>query len=118
MHLLSTSVCVCLCVYVCVHLSRFSSVQLFVTPWTITHQPPLSMGVSKQEYWSGFPCTSSEDLPNPGIKPTSLLSPALAGEFFTANVTWEAPTQYLFLFQKEHLHFTLHYFLEGVKMNQ
>ena len=90
MHLLSTSVCVCLCVYVCVHLSRFSSVQLFVTPWTITHQPPLSMGVSKQEYWSGFPCTSSEDLPNPGIKPTSPCASCIGRWVLYHCATWEA----------------------------
>ena len=50
-------------------LSHFSHVQLFATPWTIAHQAPLSMGFSKQEYWSGFPCPPPGDLPNPGIKP-------------------------------------------------
>ena len=48
------------------------------------------MGSSRQEYWSGMPFPSPGDLPNPGIKPTSLTSPALAGEFFTTNITWEA----------------------------
>ena len=48
----------------------------FVTMWTVAHQAPLSMGFPKQEYWSGLPIPSSEDLPNPGIK---LVSPALAG---------------------------------------
>ena len=57
-----------------------SPVQLFVTPWTVACQAPLSMEFFRQEYWSGLPCTSPGDLPNPGIKPTS---PALAGEFFT-----------------------------------
>ena len=42
---------------------------LFVTPWTIAHQAPLSMGFSRQEYWSGLPCPPPGDLPNPGIKP-------------------------------------------------
>ena len=46
----------------------------------IVHQPPLSMGFSRQEYWSGSPFPSPGDLPNPGIKPRS---PALVGEFFT-----------------------------------
>ena len=68
-------------------LSHFSHVQLFATPWTIAHQAPLSMGFSKQEYWSGFPCPPPGDLPNPGIKPVSLRSPALAGGFFTASTT-------------------------------
>ena len=67
--------------YVCV-LSCFSLVWLFVTPWTIAHQAPLSMGFPRQEYWSGLPFPSPGDLPDPGIKPGSLSSSALAG--FTA----------------------------------
>ena len=51
---------------------------------------PLSMGFSRQEYWSVFPSPSPEDLPNPGIKLPSLVSPALAGRFFTTSTTWEA----------------------------
>ena len=70
-------------------LSHFSHVQLFVTPWTVAHQAALSMGFSKQEYWSGFPCPPPGGLPNPGIKPVSLRSPALAGGFFTDSTTWE-----------------------------
>ena len=46
-------------------------VQLFATPWTVAHQAPLSMGFSRQEYWSGLPFPSPGDLPNPGIKPRS-----------------------------------------------
>ena len=64
-----------------------------VTPRAVARQAPLSMGFSRQEYWSGLPCPPPGDLPNPGIKPTSftsLMSPALAGEFFSASVTWEA----------------------------
>ena len=56
---------------------------LFVTPWTVARQAPLSMGFSRQEYWSGLPCPPPGDLPNPGMEPTSLVSPALAGGFFT-----------------------------------
>ena len=67
-----------------------SRVWLFASPWTVAHQAPLSMGFSRQEYWSGLPCPSPGDLPNPGIKPTSLMSPALAGRFFTTSATWEA----------------------------
>ena len=57
--------------YACV-LSCFRGVRLFATPWTIAHQAPLSMGFSRQEYWSGLPCPPPGDLPNPGIKPVSL----------------------------------------------
>ena len=49
------------------------------TSWTIIHQAPLSMGFSKQEYWSGLPFLSPGDLPDPGIKPVSLTSPAWVG---------------------------------------
>ena len=52
-------------------LSHFSRVQLFVTPWTVAHQAPLSMGFPRQEYWSGLPFSSPGDLPDPGIKPGS-----------------------------------------------
>ena len=53
-----------------------------VTPWTVALQAPLSMGFSRQEFWSGLPCAPPEDLPNPRIKPASPLSPPLAGGFF------------------------------------
>ena len=49
-----------------------------VTLWTVAHQAPLSMGFSRQEYWSGLPSPPPGDLPNPGIEPVSLMSPALA----------------------------------------
>ena len=58
---------------------------------TVAHQAPLSMGFSRQEYWSGLPVPPPGDLPNPGIEPTSLRSPASAGGFFTASATWETP---------------------------
>ena len=82
-------VCMCVCVCVCV-LSHFSCVWLCVTLWTVACQAPLSMRFSRQEYWSGLPCPSPRDLPNPGIKRTSLRSPALAGGFFTKSAIWEA----------------------------
>ena len=53
-----------------------------VTPQTIAHQASLSRGFSRQEYWSGLPFPSPGDLPDPGIEPTSLASPTLAGGFF------------------------------------
>ena len=49
----------------------FSRVRLFATPWTVAYQAPLSMGFSRQEYWSGLPFPSPGDLPNPGIEPGS-----------------------------------------------
>ena len=72
-------VCVCVCVCVC----ALSHVWFFVTPWTIAHQPPLSMGFLKQEYWSGLPFPPPGDYPNPGMEPKSPVSLALAGRFFT-----------------------------------
>ena len=71
-------------------LNCFSRVRLCATPWTIACQAPLSMGFSRQEYWSGLPCPPPWDLPDPGIETTSLKSPALAGGFFTTSATWEA----------------------------
>ena len=50
-------------------LSRFSRVRLFVTPWTVAYQALPSMGVSRQEYWSGLPFRSPGDLPDPGFEP-------------------------------------------------
>ena len=60
------------------------------------HQAPLSMGFSTQEYWSGLPCPSPGELPSPGIKPTSLTSPTLAGGFFTTSAAWETPRRMYF----------------------
>ena len=71
-------------------LSCFSPVLLFATLQTVAHQAPLSMGFSRQEYWSGLPCPSQGALPNPGIKLASLTSPALAGRFFSTSATWKA----------------------------
>ena len=72
--------CVCM-------LSCFSRVRLFETLWTAAHQAPLSMGFSRQEYRRGLPCPPPRDLPDPGIEPTSLMSPASAGGFFTTTTT-------------------------------
>ena len=57
----------------------------FVTPCTVIHQAPLSMGLPRQEYWSKLPFPSQGHLPNPGIKPISPMPPALAGRFFTTE---------------------------------
>ena len=52
-------------------------------------QAPLSIRFLRQEYWNGLPCSPPGDLPNPGIEPASLMSPALAGGFFATSATWE-----------------------------
>ena len=57
-------------------VKSLSHVRLFVAPWTVAHQAPLSMGFSRQEYWSGVPFPSPGDLPNSGIEPKSPVSPA------------------------------------------
>ena len=67
--------------------SQFSLIRLFTTLWTTACQAPLFIGFFRQEYWSGLPFLSPEDLPNPGIKPSFLMSPALAGMFFTTSAT-------------------------------
>ena len=62
-------------------LSHFNQVRLFETPWTIALQVPLSMGFSRQEYWSGLTFPPAEDLPDPGTEPMSPVSPALQVDF-------------------------------------
>ena len=64
---------------------------LFETPWIIVHQAPLSVGFSRQEYWSGLPCPPPGDLPNPGMEP---ISPALADGLFTTEPPGR-PTEHL-----------------------
>ena len=63
-------------------LKSLSPVQLFVTPWIVAHQAPLSMRFSRQEYWSGLPFPSPGDLPNPGIEPGS---PTLEADALTSE---------------------------------
>ena len=70
------------------YTQSLSRVRLFVAPWTIALQAPLSLGFSRREYWSGLPFPSPGHLPNPGIKPTS---PALADGFFTAEPPGKRP---------------------------
>ena len=69
------------------YVGVLSLVQPFGTPWS--HQAPLSMGLSRQEDWSGLPFPPPGDLPDPGTEPTSLMSPALAGEFFITSASEE-----------------------------
>ena len=77
---------------VCVQ--TLSCVRLFAAPWTVSRQAPLSLGFPGQEYWSGKPFPPPGDLPDPGMEPMSLMSPALAGGFFTTGAIWEAPCVY------------------------
>ena len=62
-----------------------------MTPWAVACQAPLSMGFSRQEYWSGLPFPSPGDHPDPGIEFMFLASLVLAGGFLTTSVAWEAP---------------------------
>ena len=66
-------------------LNRFSRVRLCVILWTVAHEALMAVGFSRQEYWSGLPCPPSGGLPDPGIEPTPLTSPASAGRFFTTS---------------------------------
>ena len=70
----------------CAVLSHFGRVLLFVTLWTVACHTPLSMGFCRQEDWSGSPCPTPWDFPDPPL----LCSPALAGRFLTTCATWKA----------------------------
>ena len=70
----------------CMHGQSLRCVWLFVTPQTVAHQAPLSVGFSQQEYRSGLPFLLSGDLPHPGIEPTTPASPALIGGFFITEL--------------------------------
>ena len=83
--------------FCCAVLSHFSCIKLFATPWTVAHQALLSMGFSRQEYWSGLRCPPPGDLPNSGIEPVSLTYPALASGFFTTSAIWETQSYYIYI---------------------
>ena len=70
-----------------IRANSLQSCPTLLTLGTLACQAPLSMGFPRQEYWSGLPCPPPGDLPNPGIKATSLMSPALAGGIFTISAT-------------------------------
>ena len=70
-------------IHTCVHAQSLSCVQLLGTLWTVAHQAPQSMELFRQEYWSGLPFLPPAYLPDTGVEPESLESPALAGGFFT-----------------------------------
>ena len=69
------------------HYGLFAKVESNFLQHYVAHQAPLSMGFSRQEYWSGLLCPPPGDIPNPRIEPVSLLSPAWAGGFFTTSTT-------------------------------
>ena len=75
-------------------MCSISCTWLFVTPWSVAHLDPLSIGFYRQEYWSGLPFPPPGDLPNPGTKLESLASPALADKF-TTWATWEASVKHI-----------------------
>ena len=76
----------CVCVLSCVRPVE--------NPWTVACQATLSMEFSRQEHWSGLPFSTPGDLPDQGIKPVSLVSPVLAGRFFTTGAMWKAWEDY------------------------
>ena len=80
---ISHKMCVCVCVCVLSH------VQLFATLWIVAHHAPVSVEFPKQEYWSWLQFPAPEDLSNPGIEPTSPVSPALASGFLNISATWK-----------------------------
>ena len=71
-----------------VKVKSLSRVRLFATPWTVARQAPLSMGFSRQEYWSGLPFPSPEDLPNPEIESRS---PALQADALSSEPPGKPP---------------------------
>ena len=81
--------CICLHIYththVRVHSQSLQSCLTLCNPMDCSYQAPLSMGFSRQEYWSEMPCPLPGDLANPGTESQSLASPTLAGDFFTTS---------------------------------
>ena len=76
-------------------VKSLSRVQLFVTPWTVTHQAPLSMEFFRQEYWSGLPFPSPGDLSNPGIEPGS---PSLQADALPSEPPWKPLYIYIYIY--------------------
>ena len=77
------------------HTKSLQSCQLFVTPWTVVCQAPLSMGFSRHEYWSGLPFPLSGYLPDQDIELMSPAAPELAGGFFTTEPPEKPKFQYI-----------------------
>ena len=72
--------------YILYSAQPLGGIQLCVTPWTVTHQAPLSIELFRQEYWNWLPFPTPGDLPDPGIKPVFLASPALAGGLYLCHL--------------------------------
>ena len=81
-------------------LSCFSLVRLFATLWTVAHQASLSMGFSRQEYWSGLPCPPPGDLTDPGIEPASPVAPALWATSLPLS-HWGSPYISIYMYKKK-----------------
>ena len=88
-----TQLCVCMCVCVCAHVHARSVTQLsdFLQPRALQSASSSARGIYQANILSGMPFPTPEDFPDPGIKPLSLVSLALAGGFFITSTTWEAP---------------------------
>ena len=78
------------CVRACLLAQSLSCARLFATLWTVARQAPLSMGLSRQECWSGLPFSPLGDLPDPGVKPASPVSPALQADSLPAQALGKA----------------------------
>ena len=89
-----SQVCVCVCVCVCARAHVVSHIQLFMTPWTVAHQAPLSMGLSGQEYCSGLPFPSLGDLPNPRNQTCFSCISCIGGRFFTICTIYEGTSSH------------------------
>ena len=87
-------------------LNRFNRVRLYATPWIVACQAPLSMGFSRQEYWSGLPFPSPGVLPDPGMEPASIFW--LVGWFFTTSATWKPQLAVPQCQNAHRLHFLIH----------
>ena len=85
-HKVFFSILLDICQEVEILMHVWAHVQLFATLWTITHQAPLSIKFFRKEYWSGLPFPTPGDLPYPGVKSVSLVSPELAGGFFNTGI--------------------------------
>ena len=97
-------------------LSHFSGLWFCVTLRTVACQAPPSMEFSRLEYWNGLPCPPPRDLPDPGIKPMSLISPELGGRFFTTSATWEAPVSPIFIIKKQWFHVPILYLVIALSL--
>ena len=83
---------------------------------TTAHQASLSIGFSRQEYWSELPCPLPQDHLDPGIKLASFMSPALAGGIFTTSATWEAHIRYIHIYNIYYFQILFHYrLLQDIK---